>query len=409
VGEAAVIALLSGGVGGSRLAAGLYDIVGEELTVIVNTADDEVIYGLHVSPDVDTVLYTLSGMSDWERGWGIAGDTFRCVEALGRLGRENWFRIGDADLATNLLRTELLNSGHKLSEVTEVLAKRLGIRCRVIPMTDSRVRTTVYTSEGPMTFQEYFVKHRAEPEVLRIVVERSPEEEPAPGVVEAIEESEFLIVAPSNPILSIKPILETRGVLDAVRSSGAVKVAISPIVGGRALRGPADRLMRAFGMEPSAFGVARYYAELFGLDGMVVDRADEALSSRIEAELGVSVHVTDTIMSRPLEGEEARGGGPEVRGDTAIEPRPTNARWWRERSGQGAQGGGSEIGHGRHCDGQHFEVQQGAEEGELHRRIGRCGRGGPAEGGSQREEVRRGGRRRPDDQEGPVQGTGGRM
>jgi LPPG:FO 2-phospho-L-lactate transferase len=297
VGEAAVIALLSGGVGGSRLAAGLYDVAGEELTVIVNTADDEVIYGLHVSPDVDTMLYTLSGISDWERGWGIAGDTFRCVEALGRLGRENWFRIGDADLATNLLRTELLNSGHKLSEVTEVLAKRLGIRCRVIPMTDSRVRTTVYTSEGPMTFQEYFVKHRAEPEVLRIVVERSPEEEPAPGVVEAIEESEFLIVAPSNPILSIKPILETRGVLDAVRSSGAVKVAISPIVGGRALRGPADRLMRAFGMEPSAFGVARYYAELFGLDGMVVDRADEALSSRIEAELGVSVHVTDTIMS----------------------------------------------------------------------------------------------------------------
>jgi LPPG:FO 2-phospho-L-lactate transferase len=255
--------------------------VGEELTVIVNTADDEVIYGLHVSPDVDTVLYTLSGMSDWERGWGIAGDTFRCVEALGRLGRENWFRIGDADLATNLLRTELLNSGHKLSEVTEVLAKRLGVRCRVIPMTDSRVRTTVYTSEGPMTFQEYFVKHRAEP---------------APGVVEAITESEFLIVAPSNPILSIKPILETRGVLDAVRRSGAVKVAISPIVGGRALRGPADRLMRAFGMEPSAFGVARYYAELFGLDGMVVDKADEALSSRIEAELGVSVHVTDTIM-----------------------------------------------------------------------------------------------------------------
>jgi len=292
-----VIALLSGGVGGSRFAAGLYDLVGQELTVIVNTADDEVIYGLHVSPDVDTVLYTLSGIGDWERGWGIAGDTFRCNEALGRLGRENWFRIGDSDLATNLLRTELLNSGWRLSEVTELIASRLGIRCRVIPMTDSRVRTTVVTSYGPMTFQEYFVKHRAEPEVFRIVVERSPDERPAPGVVEAITGSEFLFVAPSNPILSIRPILETRGVLDAVRSSGAVKVAVSPIVGGRALRGPADRLMRAFGMEPSAYGVARYYAELFGLDGFVVDRADASLSSRIESELGVRVYVTDTIMA----------------------------------------------------------------------------------------------------------------
>jgi Uncharacterized conserved protein len=181
--------------------------------------------------------------------------------------------------------------------VTELLARRLGIRCRVIPMTDSRVRTTVVTSHGPMTFQEYFVKHRAEPEVLRIVVERSQDERPAPGVVEAIEGSEFLFVAPSNPILSIRPILETRGVLDAVRSSGAVKVAVSPIVGGRALRGPADRLMRAFGMEPSAYGVARYYAELFGLDGFVVDRADASLSSRIESELGVRVYVTDTIMA----------------------------------------------------------------------------------------------------------------
>ncbi len=292
-----MIALLSGGVGGSRFAAGLYDLVGPELTVIVNTADDEVIYGLHVSPDVDTMIYTLSGIGDWERGWGIAGDTFRCNEALGRLGRENWFRIGDSDLATNLLRTELLNSGWRLSEVTELLARRLGIRCRVIPMTDSRVRTTVVTSHGPMTFQEYFVKHRAEPEVLRIVVERSPEEKPAPGVVEAITGSEFLFVAPSNPILSIRPILETRGVLDAMRSSGAVKVAVSPIVGGRALRGPADRLMRAFGMEPSAYGVARYYAELFGLDGFVVDRADASLSSRIESELGVRVYVTDTIMA----------------------------------------------------------------------------------------------------------------
>lgn len=292
-----MIALLSGGVGGSRLAAGLYDVLGEELVVIVNTADDEVIYGLHVSPDVDTVLYALSGIGDWERGWGIAGDTFRCNEALGRLGRENWFRIGDADLATNLLRTELLSSGMRLSEVTELIARRLGVRCRVIPMTDSRVRTTVLTSEGPMSFQQYFVKRRAEPEVLGITVERSPDEEPAPGVIEALTGSEAVIVAPSNPILSVRPILETRGVLDALRSSGAVRVAVSPIVGGRALRGPADRLMRSFGMEPSAYGVAKYYDELFGLDGMVIDRADADLSVRIESELGVRVLVTDTVMT----------------------------------------------------------------------------------------------------------------
>ncbi|MDJ0274983.1 MAG: 2-phospho-L-lactate transferase [Aigarchaeota archaeon] len=297
MGEAALIALLSGGVGGSRLAAGLYELLGEELVVIVNTADDEVVYGLHISPDVDTVLYALSGIGDWERGWGIAGDTFRCNEALGRLGRENWFRIGDADLATNLLRTELLSSGMRLSDVTELIARKLGIRCRVIPMTDSRVKTTVFTSEGPMSFQEYFVKRRAEPEVLRITVERSPDEEAAPGVIEALSRSEAVIVAPSNPILSVRPILETRGVLDAVRSSGAVKVAVSPIVGGRALRGPADKLMKAFGMEPSAYGVAKYYSELFGLDGMVIDRVDADLARRIESELDVKVLVTDTLMT----------------------------------------------------------------------------------------------------------------
>ncbi|MCS7127035.1 MAG: 2-phospho-L-lactate transferase [Thaumarchaeota archaeon] len=290
-----MIALLSGGVGGSRLAAGLYDLVGERLVVIVNTADDEVIYGLYVSPDVDTVLYALSGIGDWERGWGIRGDTFRCNETIGRLGFENWFKIGDMDLAVNLLRTKMLREGMSLSEVTGELARRMGIRCRVIPMTDFWVETRVVTKEGTMSFQEYFVKRGTAPEVLEVRRVRSPDEAPAPGVVESLTSAQAIFFAPSNPILSVRPILETKGVEEAIRRSGAVKVAVSPIVGGRAMRGPADRLMVAFGYEPGVVGVAQFYEGL--IDGLVIDRADEELAGTIRSRFGIEVLVTDTLMT----------------------------------------------------------------------------------------------------------------
>ncbi|MDW8041543.1 MAG: 2-phospho-L-lactate transferase [Nitrososphaerota archaeon] len=295
MGERAVIALLSGGVGGSRLAAGLYDLVGERLVVIVNTADDEVIYGLYVSPDVDTVLYTLSGIGDWERGWGIRGDTFSCNETIGRLGFENWFRIGDMDLAVNLLRTMMLSEGRSLSHVTEELARRMGLKCKVLPMTDHRVVTQVVTPEGPMSFQEYFVKREAKPEVLEIRRVRSPHERPAPGVIESLNSARAILFAPSNPILSVRPILETNGVEEAIRGSRAVNVAISPLVGGRALRGPADRLLRSFGYQSGVIGVAQFYDGL--IDGLVIDRADADHEQVIRSKFGIEVLVTETVMT----------------------------------------------------------------------------------------------------------------
>lgn len=289
-----MIVLLSGGVGGAKLAAGLYDILGEELTVIVNTADDEIMYGLYVSPDIDTVLYTLSGLGDWERGWGVKNDTFKCNEMLGRLGVENWFKIGDVDMAVNLLRTMMLTRGLKLSEITREIARRLGVECNVIPMTDSRVKTTVITDEGVLSFQEYFVKKKTNVQVLEIVRERDVNEESAPGIIESLMKADMIVIAPSNPILSIKPILETRRIEETMRKSSAIKIAVTPIVGGKALRGPADKLMVKFGYENSSYGVAQFYKDL--VDGFVIDRIDEPLSNKIRLELGMEILATDTIM-----------------------------------------------------------------------------------------------------------------
>ncbi|MCS7094474.1 MAG: 2-phospho-L-lactate transferase [Thaumarchaeota archaeon] len=287
--------LFSGGVGGSRLAAGLYDLLGEALVVIVNTADDEVIYGLHVSPDIDTVIYALSGIGDWERGWGIKGDTFRCNEMIGVLGFENWFKIGDSDMAVNLMRNKMLAEGFSLTEATEVISRRLGLRCRVLPMTDYRVVSVVVTDEGPMTFQEYFVKRRTEPRVIDVRWERSPSEHPAPGVVEALRSAETMVFAPSNPILSIHPILETRGVIEEIRLSEAVKVAVSPIVGGKAIRGPADKLLEAYGYEKGVLGVAEFFDGL--IEGLVIDRIDSDQAHSLKSRFGIEVLVTDTIMT----------------------------------------------------------------------------------------------------------------
>lgn len=288
------IVALAGGVGAARFLQGLIRVVPQEaITVIVNTGDDIELHGLHVSPDIDIVAYTLAGIVDEEKGWGILGDTFRCLDMLGRYGGETWFRLGDADLATHIYRTSLLRQGLTLSEATARIARRLGLRLSIIPMSDQRVETRIVTDEGVLHFQEYLVKRGAEPAVAAVRFDGIEEARPSPGVIDSIAEASGVIVCPSNPVVSIGPILALGGVRDALRRTDARVVGVSPIVGGAPIKGPADRLMRAIGAEVSAYGVAELYEDF--LDSFVIDEVDRRLSDRIKS-LGIRVHVTNTIM-----------------------------------------------------------------------------------------------------------------
>ncbi len=289
-----MITVLAGGVGAARFLRGLIDVVdAASITVIGNTGDDEEFLGLHVSPDLDTVVYTLAGLTDPEQGWGIAGDTYTTLEQSRRLGEEAWFLLGDKDIATHLLRTRMLHEGRSLSEATAAIARALGLGCRLLPMSDDRVRTIVSTDAGELSFQEYFVRRRWQDEVRALRFDGIEQARPAPGVLEAIADAEAVIVAPSNPLVSIGPILAVPGVRKALRQRTAPVVAISPIVGGKALKGPADRMLAALGHETSAAGVARLYADF--LDVLVIDQEDAALAPEVES-AGVRAVVTDTIM-----------------------------------------------------------------------------------------------------------------
>ncbi len=289
-----MIAVLAGGVGAARLLRGLVDVVAPaSVTIIGNTADDDEFLGLHVSPDLDTVVYTLANVVDPETGWGIAGDTYTAREQAERLGEETWFRLGDADLATHLKRTKLLREGQTLSQATEAIARAFGLSSRLLPMSDDPVRTIVTTDDGELSFQEYFVRRRWQDEVRALRFEGAEQARPAPDVLESIAEAEAVIVAPSNPLVSIGPILAVPGLREALVDTAAPVVAVSPIIGGRALKGPADRMMAALGHEASATGVARLYADF--LDVLVLDKEDAALAPKVEA-LGVRPVVADTIM-----------------------------------------------------------------------------------------------------------------
>lgn len=289
-----MIVALAGGVGAARFLAGLTAVIDPaEVTAIVNTGDDAVFHGLHVSPDLDSVMYTLAGLADPAQGWGVRGDTFHALEMLAAYGRETWFRLGDRDLATHIVRTELLRQELPLSAVTDRLRRALGVRTRLLPMTDDPVGTLVRTADGLLPFQEYFVHRRAEPEVLEIVYHGMAEARPAPGVLEALAEADGIVLCPSNPLVSLGTILQIPGVRLALRSARARRVAISPIVAGGAIKGPADRMMRALGWEVSAVGIARAYRDI--IDVMVIDTADAALAPRIR-DLGLEVVVTNTIM-----------------------------------------------------------------------------------------------------------------
>jgi LPPG:FO 2-phospho-L-lactate transferase len=288
------ITVLAGGIGAARFLAGLCDVVPpESITVVCNVGDDLRWHGLHVSPDIDSVIYTLAGL-EGEHGWGVRGDTHATLDGLRSLGLDEWFTIGDRDLATHLLRTERLNEGATLSEATATVVAARGLRLRILPVTDDPHPTVVRTAGGDLAFQDYFVRHRAAVPVQSFVFPGAQAARPTPGVSEAIRNADVLVIAPSNPFVSIGPLLEVPGVRDALATSSARRVAVSPIIGGAAVKGPAAEMMAALGHEVSALGVARLYAGL--VDLFVLDAVDEALLPDVRA-LGMDAVAFDTMMT----------------------------------------------------------------------------------------------------------------
>jgi LPPG:FO 2-phospho-L-lactate transferase len=289
------VAALAGGVGAARFLRGVVRVIDPAaLTVIVNTGDDDEFFGLSVSPDLDTVTYTLAGAVDSSKGWGLPEETFKCLTALERYYPETWFGLGDADLATHLFRTQQLRQGKSLSAVSTAIAQAWGVQSTVLPMSNDPVRTIVHTEAGPLPFQQYFVKGHSEGQVKKVELHGIDTARAAPGVCEAIQSAQLVILPPSNPIVSIGPILALPGVREAMRTTAAPIVAMSPLVAGKPIKGPADRLLGGLGIEVSAIGVATLYRDF--LDTFVIDTQDAAQRERVE-QLGLSVIVTDTIMS----------------------------------------------------------------------------------------------------------------
>ena len=295
------IVVLAGGVGAARFLQGLLAVHRpSDITIISNVGDDAEFFGLHVSPDIDIVLYHLAGLSDEEQGFGIRGDSYNVLDAIARYGYDTWFRLGDRDLATCITRTDLLRRGRSLSEATAEIASALLVPARIVPVTDDPLRTKIRTDEGVLDFQDFFVRRRTEGHTREVIFEGAGSARPAPGIVEAIMEAEAVILTPSNPLVSIGPILSIAGIRDALRTTPARVAAVSPIVGGKALKGPADRMLRDQGIEPSAAAIAKLYEDF--LDVLVIDNVDADLKAQIESDAGeaggggVEVTVTDTIM-----------------------------------------------------------------------------------------------------------------
>lgn len=292
---------LCGGVGGSKMAHGLTRVLAsQDLTLVVNTGDDFEHLGLAISPDVDTVIYTLAGLADRERGWGLAGETWGFMTALRRLGGEDWFQLGDHDLAMHVERTRRLAAGETLSQITADLARRLGIGHAIVPMSDQPVRTWVETAEGPLAFQPYFVRERCAPVVRSVRFEGAAEARPSPAFEAALARQDLvaILICPSNPYLSIDPILAIPGVRTAIQRAAAPCIAVSPIIGGKAIKGPAAKLMCELGVTPAAVSVAAHYSGL--IDGLVLDAADAGEASAV-GQLGVIPHAAATVMRNDLD------------------------------------------------------------------------------------------------------------
>jgi LPPG:FO 2-phospho-L-lactate transferase len=291
------VVLLAGGVGGAKMADGLAANLGADLTVVVNTGDDLELHGLAIWPDHDTVAYTLAGLDDEVRGWGLRGESWTVMDRLEALGEVEWFRLGDRDLATHLWRTDRLRAGHRPTQVALDLATRMGITSRILPMADEPVRTEVRTDDGWLEFQEYFVHRHQEPTVREVRFRGIEQATATPEVVAAIKAAEVIVIAPSNPVVSIDPILAVDGTRDALTAAldrGVPVVAVSGIIGGKALKGPADRMLASLGEVSSAVGVAARYEPL--ISHFVMDEVDAALLPSVET-LGITTLVTDTIMA----------------------------------------------------------------------------------------------------------------
>jgi LPPG:FO 2-phospho-L-lactate transferase len=288
------VTLLAGGTGGAKLAHGLQMVLPPgDLTVIVNVADDSEYYGLLICPDLDTIMYTLAGVSNREQGWGVADDTFTAMQQLARYGAETWFRIGDADLATHVRRAHLMREGASLTAATAAMAASLGVPSHLIPATDDRLRTRLQTDAGELDFQAYFVQRGQRDQVRAVRFDGADAARPSPAALVALATAELVVIGPSNPIVSIGPILAVPGLSEALLASPAPRIGVSGIVAGRALRGPADRMLTSLGHESSALGVARLYEGL--VQRFVIDEADRELAPAIEA-LGMAVSVLPTVM-----------------------------------------------------------------------------------------------------------------
>jgi len=293
-----VITVLTGGTGGAKFVDGLRCVVPpEELTIIVNTGDDHQWWGLYVSPDLDSIAYVLAGLLSSERGWGIRGDTFHCLRAMKNFGEPAWFSVGDRDLATHLFRTNMLSKGHTLSQATRAIADEFEVRARILPMSDQRVETRIDTPAGDLSFEEYFVQRWYQDPVNSVRFAGASETEPAPGVLEAISQASAVLIAPSNPVTSIGPILAVPGIVAALRSTSAPVVAVSPIIGNAAISGPAGALMRAQGLAVSVAGVAEAYRDF--LDVLIVHHSDADMGYQLASD-HLQVVTTDIVM-RTLE------------------------------------------------------------------------------------------------------------
>jgi LPPG:FO 2-phospho-L-lactate transferase len=288
------VVALAGGTGAAKFLRGLAKALDPaSLTIVGNTGDDLEVWGLSISPDLDTVMYTLAGLIDESKGWGLASETFHCREAMAALGRPTFFALGDKDLATHVRRTEALRAGHPLSRVTDDLRRSLGVRSRILPMSDDRVRTRVRTPDGWLDFQEFFVRDRCEPDVVDVAYEGADRARAAPGVIETLLEADLVLICPSNPVSSVGPILAVSGVRSALVETRGRVVAVSPIIGDAPVSGPAGKMMRAKGLEVSPLGVARAYEGW--LDALVVDGRDASLTSALGAR-DVRAIVTDIVM-----------------------------------------------------------------------------------------------------------------
>jgi LPPG:FO 2-phospho-L-lactate transferase len=291
------VVVICGGVGAARLLRGLVPLARSELTAIANVGDDLELHGLHISPDLDTITYTLADAVSSERGWGLEGESWQAMKMVERYGGVDWFSLGDRDLGTHLYRTHRLRQGADLTTVTGEITRAWGLDLNLVPVTHDRLRTMVTTvDEGEISFQEYFVRRQHDVAVTSIRFDGVDEAQPAPGVIEGIATARRIIVAPSNPAVSIDPVLSVRGVADALRERRPDVVAVSPIIGGKALKGPADRLLEELGRESSAVGIAEWYTDLVGT--LVIDTVDVGLADAVQS-TGVEPVVTDTIMAEP--------------------------------------------------------------------------------------------------------------